>query len=159
MAEPLIARIEDAIVTALEAITTPIAVPSVTRPVRRGIDALPENYGIILTAEGGQPADEHSAPGNPPASARSQQFKALMILRIVPAATEPFTALGFRCLAAMAKALMADPQWTVDGTRLAIDTRLGDTALVGAEDGSFDGVELTFTVIYRTSEQDWTSQQ
>jgi len=155
MAEPLIARIEDAIATALAAITTPIAVPSVTRPVRRGIEELPATYGIILTAEGGQPADEHSAPGNPPASARSQQFKALMILRIVAAATEPFTALGFRCLAAMAKALMADPQWG----RLAIDTRLGDTALVGAEDGSFDGVELSFTVIYRTSEKDWTSQQ
>ena len=159
MAEALIARIADGIAVALEAITVlggyAIDVPSVTRPVRRGIEELPATYGIILTAESGTPAEEHSPPGNPPTAARRQQFKALMILRVVPAATEAFDALGFRCLSAMAKALMADPQWA----GLAIDTHLGDTAMVSADDGSFDGVELTFEVLYRTSEQDWTSQQ
>ena len=159
MAEPLIALIADAIEAALAAISIDggyaIDVPTVTRPVRRGIDELPTTYGIIVTAEGGSPDEQHSPPGNPPTAARRQQFKCLMILRPVPAATESFDALGFRGLSAMAEALMADPQWG----GLAIDTRLGETAMVSAEDGSFDGVELTFEVIYRTSEQDWTSQQ
>jgi len=156
MAEPLISRIEDAIVAALQAITAPIVVPSVTRPVRRG-EEMPPNYGIILTPKNGSPGTIDK-PGNPPASSRIQNFEAFMVLRLVPAATEPFSAIGFRCLAAMAKALMTDTHWTVAGEQLAIFTNIDETQMVEGVDqtGPYDGVVMTFTVTYRVAENDWT---
>ena len=154
MAEPLISRIADAAESALRGIRRPdyaIDVPYVRRPWARGIDEAPADCGIILVAGDSAPADDHSAPLT---HARRQEFRAICVLRASPDDQETFDARAFRAACAMAKALMADPQWG----GLAIDTAIGACSMLSSEDGGFDGVELAFAVLHRTVDTDWTTQ-
>lgn len=151
---PIIERIAQAIEAALQTVPSVLgsAVAGVVRPTRLG-GYTPRHLLILLEQGDSEPNLEESAAGNPPALAWNQPFTLTLMVRPSDRDTTPIDTIlnHFRC--EVEKVLMADVQW--DG--LARSASLGQTSKVLTQDAAYEGLELTYTVVYRTAENDPTA--
>ena len=140
------------IATRLGTVTTAngyaVELGTVTRPLRRGLDQVPEHLGVIL--EQGQ-AERVEAGGAALGTEHWQQaWTAIVVLRPPDGSDTSWSGWVNAVEAAVRKAFYKDR--TLGG--YAITLVVGAPGDVLAEDGSWEGTEIDVIVEYRTDEDD-----
>ena len=159
MADSILEKIALAIKARLEAITvTPgscaITVSAVYRPTRAGVPAAPADWSITLEQGSAAPLDVRSNTH----LFWEQGFTLGLNLRPANDSADPVDTLVNKFRAEVEKAVMSDPQWTVLGDELALNTFLGGCDRFGGQGihspPGYDGIELKIAVQYKTLERD-----
>ena len=150
---PIVERIAQAIVAALEAVTADngcrVTVTEVRRPTRTGFGFTLVNRGVNLVQTDAARQTELDCPGNPAGIAWRQTFAIDCVVRVGESASEPLDQTLNLFAAEIEAAVMADPTWG----GLAIDTELTDRLYPPGEKG-IEGVTVMFDVLYRVAEDD-----
>lgn len=154
MATPIVEQIALAIKAKLLTVTTAngynVTVSEVLRPTRTGVEASPQSYGIVLLQEDPTQDDELSYDSNVSVIGWNQPFSVTLAIWVSEKSETPIDSLLNTFVADVTKALMDDPQWN----DLACYSNVTDYSNGKAEDGSWEGVQITYEVKYRVAEDD-----
>lgn len=170
-AAPVVERIALLVKATLEAITVAagyaFTAGTVTRPERKTLDpptplvsvpAVPATdrpCPLVLSQEDPLPVPELWRSGNPPRRGWRVRFWVSLCFRPAQGAAWDPASNGY--VAEVARALLADPQWTEPATaaKLAVNSEIGElNTLLDARDGALAGVDLALDVEYTTAKND-----
>lgn len=162
---PLVERIALAIAAKLATINRSVLDPTtslpvynndvsqVVRPRRSGGGYTPQDRGICLLQGDADVVD--TLTGNPPILVVEQTFSLDLVVSVSEADEDPVDTVVNLFATDINRAMMADTQWTVEGTALANLTRLAGVSYPAPASG-LEGITLIYVVQFQVTETDWS---